>query len=132
MIRNHRRDEPPDESFVDHCAKITCTVCSFCGGPVADVDLVRNVGRCLNAECECRNVGYGAIHMGVVTLAPAPEAIYGELSIRDGGTGEQADGSPSASVVMGQLQRRHPRGGGSSPGHGLHEWSLSHEINNLR
>lgn len=133
MIQKPNREATAPEEFVDHCSKIVCSVCAICGGSeLIDVDLVNNKGRCLNRDCEGRQ-GNGSAKNGVVPLAPAMTSIYGELGIRDGGTGEQSDGKPSASAVRRKILEERPVGrriGERPPA--IREWSMAREVANSR
>lgn len=129
-----RRESTAPEEFVDHCSKIICCVCADCGGSnLADVDLKNNRARCLDPECESnqQRKGRGGSRNGRVSLAPVLDAIYGEMSIRDGGTGETADGNDSASKVRRRLLEKHPVGSRTTEREpAIREWAFGREIAN--
>lgn len=136
MIRKKppRRESTAPDEFVDHCSKIVCCVCSVCGGKdLTDVDLIANKGKCLNSQCESQQqrIGRGGGQNGIVPLAPALDAIYGEMSIRDGGTGETAEGKDSASKVRRRILEKEPTGSRYTEREpGIREWAFGREIAN--
>lgn len=128
--RKKVRASNADPEFVEHCSKMVCTVCSFCGSDKIDrIDWLRNIGRCGNKHCS------GSMNGCVggdkrVPLAPSLETIYGhpEVPIRDGGTGETRQGNPSISEIMRRILARKPRNDFPAELYSRQVWEVAREM----